>query len=148
MKYIKWIFLTLLILGIIITAILFCNFVNNRSKITETNNDKIKELYDINLYRRKHVIYEDNKLLLDFTVIENGGYIVFDEKHVTYCRIENICDSSNYTYNSENNELYIERDNIFLRDGTYNIEIKEDTVELSIKNSNRKTVYYLDMPKG
>lgn len=148
MKKVKWILLSLLVISIIITVILFINFISDKGHQQLTPINKIKELYNIHLYRKSYNIYENDELILDFQVIENGGYIVFDEKQVTYCDSENICNSSKYTYDSENDTIYVETYNKLLNRGTYNINIKEDVVKLTVEQGKRKTVYYFDMPKG
>lgn len=148
MGKIKWILLAMLIVVLIITGVLFIKFVNNREIISVNKENELTKVYQKKMYKNLYELYENNKLILDILSIEDSGYIIFEEQKLNYCNYENVCNSSNYVYNSEKKQLYIESNINFLNQGTYDILIEDNAVELSIEKNNKKIVYLFSTAKG
>lgn len=146
MKKIKWLLFSICVICLIITIILFIKFINGSETLHV--DEEIVNIYGVKLYRGLYKVYEDDELILNVTSIENASYIVLDEKVIKYCSSEEICDSSNYTYDNEKKIMNIENDIYIMGKGLYDMVIEDDLVKLSTEMGNRKTIYYFDRPKG
>jgi len=151
MKNVKWILLTILLISIIITVILFVNFV--KEKNNNLNDDYINNITDDILKN----IYDKKWHIISLTIADGNDeyfrndsyddkYIVISKENIEYCdNNEKKCKIDNYTY--QNNVISITTSNS-LGEGNYEIELAEDKLKLSRKENGKTISYYFEEAKG
>ena len=151
MKRIKWILLIILIISIIVTTILFINFV--RDKKTSSNNIQKENTNTIDLnsinnkswYIKLLTIDKDGEILFRNDSYENI-YIVITEENLKYCySAEEECKIDNYIFN--NNRIYIIA-NDTIGSGEYKIEFENQHLKFSRKEKDKTITYYFEEAKG
>ena len=150
-KYIKWILLSILIISILITVILFINFAkennNNLGTNHAENNEKdiLENFYNKNLYFLNMTIYENNEEIFRSNY-NDGKYIVINNQTIKYCYSSNSeCKVDNYTY--DNNKISIKTYNT-LGPGDYKVEVLDEMLKLSRKEKDKTISYCFEEAKG
>lgn len=142
MKNIKWILLVILIISIVITGIIFVNFIKTNNNL---NKNILNSLYNKYLYFTSLTVADDDEQYFRNDSYE-GKYIVITKDKIEYCDIkEEHCKVDNYIY--QNNMISITTSNT-LGEGNYEIELTGDELKLS-RTENGKTIsYYFVEAKG
>lgn len=144
-KYIKWILLVIFIISLIVTVFLFYKFINRNTDI----NNQITQLYDERYFRTGISHYKDGVLINENLHLSDDRYVVFTEKYIEYCNIDQVqdgCKKYNYSYN--NGTIYIEAEDYFISKGEYNISFSDDGFDLSQLSSVGEVIYHFHIPKG
>lgn len=142
MKNIKWILLIILIISIVITGIIFVNFIKTNNNV---NKNILNSLYNKYLYFTSLTVADGDEQYFRNDSYE-GKYIVITKDKIEYCDIKEVhCKVDNYTY--QNNMISITTSNT-LGEGNYEIELTDDELKLS-RTENGKTIsYYFVEAKG
>lgn len=150
-KYIKWILLSILITSIVITIILFINFIKEKNNSSNNqnivNNEKtiLEKFYNRNLYFLDMTISEKNQEIFR-TGYTDGRYIIINSKTIEYCYSpDEDCKIDNYTYN--NDTINISTSNS-LGPGDYKIDVIDEKLKLSRQIKGKTISYYFEAAKG
>lgn len=151
-KYIKWFLLSILIIAILITIILFRNFVdeNNNNNLNNDNvidNEKsiLDSFYDKRLYFINMVISDSSGEILRIDY-NDGKYIIINNQTIEYCySSEEECKVDNYVYGNDN--ISISTYNT-LGPGNYKIEVLDEMLKLSRNEKDKIISYYFEDSKG
>lgn len=140
-KYIKWVFLVISIISLIITIILFVNFLEQNNNKKPSIKDNLGIMYDKYLIRKGIKIYENGELLGEDFDFKINHYIRFSNDYVEYCNDGIIdCDKYNYVYDNGNVNIFSE---IFYKlDGIYEITIENNILILTQTRDNSKIINY------
>lgn len=144
-KNLKWIFLAILIIFIVITVVLFINFIRSNNSSDNDKDNILNEIYDKNWFLLETTISNDLDIL--YKNESNGNiYVVIKKLVIEYCDSENNeCREETYTYN---NEMISIEGNDTLGKGDYVVDITEDNLKLSRKVNGRTITYYFEASKG
>lgn len=148
-KYIKWIFLIIFIIALIITIMLFVNFAKNRDNKDIDTDNKISQLFDKKWVRTGLSIYENNVLKGENLNLSDTRYIVFSNDFVSYCNnIDNECKDYYYEYNDEYETVFIDSEDYLVERGTYKITFYQNKFDLSLIYDEGTVIFHFDTPKG
>ena len=138
-KNIKWILLAILIIMIIITGILFINFATNKE---DSNN--ISKIYNIEWFRKEAKLYINNELYYEGKNLIDQRYLKFEKDKVHYCNYDdnNKCETYNYTYNEEEETIFFDSGENFVKKGTYKVVFYKDGFELTLKDKDDSIIIY------
>jgi len=151
MKNFKWILLIILSVSILITIMLFINFMSKKQNdnISSDNNNIVNNVLN-DIYDKKwHIMnltvtYENEELFRNDSY--NNEYIIIDKETLKYCNLTNKeCSKDEYIYN--NNKISISTDNT-LGTGDYEVIYLDDTLKLSTKINDRIVSYSFVEAKG
>ena len=145
-KYFKWFMLGIFIISVIITLILFFNFIKDHDTVYTDNelnqNSPLSIIYGKKWRRTGVAHYEGGLLVSDNMDLEDFRFMVFTEDYVEYCDMYGEdCDKYHYEYND--GIIFIDSEDYLIIKGTYNIVFDEEIIELSIEKDNYKYIYYL-----
>lgn len=145
MKYIKWICLSIAILGIIILSIIF---INNNNKPQEQKFN-ISDIYNTAWYKKGVAFYENGILFNENLELEDIRYIVFYKNYAEYHNPKlSKKDTYTYTYNQENQTITINSEDYLLEKGTYNIDFENNYLKIYQLIDEKEYVYYFKSSEG
>ena len=132
MKYIKWIFLLILIVCLIILGVRLINY----------NKFKIEDIYDYVWINNGFSYYDgDGKLVVSEDLQIDNHYMLFSDGEVSYCsKITDEC--TKYSYNYNKGKLTFITTDDFIYNGTYDLKLKDGNLELSAIINENNMVYY------
>lgn len=111
------------------------------------SNFNIRDIYNYTWFKRGLAIYDNDKLIDENQNLNGPVYMTFTEDKVTYCNLDtDKCDE--YTYSYADGKITINSENYFMPQGIYNIDIKDDVLELSVEDGSVTIIYYFKYPLG
>ena len=131
-KYIKWLFLIILIVCLGIVGIKFLNY----------DKFKIEDIFEQTWLRKGFDLYNANgKLIASNYFVINDYYIIFSNDKISYCNTsDDKC--NNYSYKYKKGKITINGDDEFIYNGTYSLKYEDHILKLSMIEDGNKTTYY------
>lgn len=157
-KYIKWIFLIIFVIAVIITILLFVNFAKNtdlgtnndgnNANVSDNDNTAISKIYNLRWIRTGMSVYENEELTYEYLNFASDRYMVFSEDYVQYCYTSTeVCEDYKYQYNRDDRTIFIDSEDYFVVNGTYEIVLHENSFDLIMPvNETGKVIYYFNLP--